>query len=53
MDLSQAYEYVNHYLITAKLEEAHGVGENSLRLIQNYLLLRQQRVKVGSSLGEW
>ena len=52
MDLSQACDCVNHYLITAKLE-AHGVGENSLRLIQNYLLLRQQRVKVGSSLGEW
>ena len=33
--------------------ETSGVGENSLRLIQNYLSQRQQRVKVGSSFSEW
>ena len=52
MDLSKAYDCVNHDLIIAKLE-AYGVGENSLRLIQNYLSQRQQRVKVGSSFSEW
>ena len=52
MDLSKAYDCVNHDLIIAKLE-AYGVGENSLRLIQNYLSQRQQRGKVGSSLSEW
>ena len=52
MDLSKAYDCVNHDLIIAKLE-AYGVGENSLRLIQNYLSQIQQRVKVGSSLSEW
>ena len=52
MDLSKACDCVNHDLIIAKLE-AYGVGENSLRLIQNYLSQRQQRVKVGSSLSEW
>ena len=52
MDLSKAYECVNHHLIIAKLEVC-GVGENSLRLIQNYLSNRQQRVKVGSSFSEW
>ena len=52
IDLSKAYDCVNHDLIIAKLE-AYGVGENSLRLIQNYLSQRQQRVKVGSSLSEW
>ena len=51
MDLSKAYDCVNHDLIIAKLE-AYGVGENSLRLIQNHLSQRQQRVKVGSSLSE-
>ena len=51
MDLSKAYDCVNHDLIIAKLE-AYGVGENSLRLIQNYLSQRQQRVKVGSSFSE-
>ena len=39
-------------MITAKLE-AYGVDENSLRLVQNYLPQRQQRVKVNSSLSEW
>ena len=52
MDLSKAYDCLNHDLIIAKLE-TYGVGENSLRLIQNYLFQRQQRVKVGSSLIEW
>ena len=52
IDLSKAYDCVNHDLIIAKLK-AYGVGENSLRLIQNYLSQRQQRVKVGSSFSEW
>ena len=51
MDLSKAYDCVNHDLIIAKL--AYGVGENSLRLIQNYLPQRQQRVNVGSLFSEW
>ena len=52
MDLSKANDCANHDLIIAKLEE-YGVGETSLRLIQNYLSQRQQRVKVGSSLSKW
>ena len=52
MDLSKAYDCVNHDLTTAKLE-AYGVAENSLRLIQNYLSQRQQRAKVGLSFSEW
>ena len=52
MDLSKAYDCVNHDLIIAKLK-ACGVGKNSLKTIQNYLSQRKQRVKVGSSLNEW
>ena len=52
MDLSKAYEYVSHDLIIAKLE-AYEVGENNLRLIQNYLSQRKKKVKVGSYLSEW
>ena len=52
MDLSKAYDCVNHDLIIAK-PEAYGVGEDSLRLIQSYLSQRQQRVRVGSSFSEW
>ena len=51
MNLSKAYNCVNHDLIIAKLE-AYEVGENGLRLIQNYLSQRQQRVNVGSSFSE-
>ena len=47
MGLLKAYNCVNRDLIIVKLE-AYGVGKNSLRLIQNY-----QRVKFGSSFGEW
>ena len=52
MGLSKAYDCVNHDLIITKLE-AYGGGEDSFRLIQNYLSQRQQRLKVGSSLSEW
>ena len=54
MDLSKAYDCVNHDLIIAKLE-AHSLAliQNSLTFIQNYLSQRQQRVKVGSSISEW
>ena len=52
MDSSKAYDYVNHDLIIAKLQ-AYGVGVNSLRLIQNYLSQRKQKVKVSSSSSEW
>ena len=51
MDLSKAYDCVNHDLIIAKLE-AYGAGKNSLRLRQNYLSQRQQWVNFGSSLSE-
>ena len=52
MDLSKAYECVSHDLIIAKLE-AYEVGENNLRLIQNYLSQRKKKLKVGSYLSEW
>lgn len=51
MDLSKADDCVNNNLIIAKLE-GYGFSENSLRLIQNYLYKRQQKVKVGSPLIE-
>ena len=51
MELSKAYDCFNHDLIIAKLE-AYGVGENNLRLIQNYISQRQQWVKVASFFNE-
>ena len=52
MDLSKAYDCVNHDLVIVKLE-VYEVGENILRLIRNYLFQRQGSIKVGSSLSEW
>ena len=52
MDLSKAYDCVNHDLIFARLE-VYGVGESSLRLMKKNLSQRQQRIKVGSSFSEW
>ena len=42
IDLSKAYDCVNHELIIAKLV-AYGLNEGSLRLIQNYLLKKIAR----------
>ena len=45
MDLSKAYDCVNHELIITKLA-TYGLNEDSLRLIQNYLSNRKQQVKI-------
>ena len=52
LNLSKNYVCVNHDLLITKLL-AYGVGENSLKLIQNHLPKRQQSVEVGSSFNEW
>ena len=45
MDLSKAYDCINHELIITKLA-TYGLNEDSLRLIQNYLSNRKQQVKI-------
>ena len=52
MDLSKAYDCLNHDLLIAKLH-AYGISNNALRLIYNYLKKRKQRVKVGSSFSDF
>ena len=52
MDLSKAYDCLNHDLLIAKLH-AYGIGNNALRPIYNYLKRRKQRVKVGSSFSDF
>ena len=52
MDLSKAYDCLNHNLLIAKLH-AYGISNNALRLIYNYLKKRKQRVKVGSSFSDF
>ena len=52
MDLSKAFDTINHELLIAKL---HGYGFNvdSLEIILDYLTDRWQRTKINSSFSSW
>ena len=52
IDISKAFDCISHELLIAKLE-AYGFGNDSLRLIFDYLTSRKQRVSINStySLG--
>ena len=52
MDLSKAFDVIQHDLLLAKLK-AYGVGEGSCALLKNYLSGRRQRVKIGDTLSNW
>ena len=50
-DLSKAFDCIMHDLIV-KIQ-AYGFDNDSLNFICNYLLGREQRIKISSSLGTW
>ena len=52
MDLSKAFDTINHILLLAKLE-AYGFSTNSLKLMQSYLCNRFQRTSVNASFSDW
>ena len=52
MDLSKAFDVIQHDLLLAKLK-AYGVGEESCALLKDYLSGRQQRVKIGDTFSNW
>ena len=52
MDLSKAFDCLNHNLLIAKLF-AYGFDRKSLYLIWDYLNNRWQRVKIDSSFSTW
>ena len=52
MDLSKAFDTLNHDLLVAKLY-AYGFDKISLKLIKSYLSDRWQRTKVNSSYSSW
>ena len=52
MDLSKAFDMVNHELLIAKLA-AYGFSQSALKLLFDYLLNRCQRVKINLSHSSW
>ena len=52
MDLSKAFDTINHELLIAKLY-AYGFSKGALKLIQSYLSDRSQRTKINKSFSSW
>ena len=52
MDLSKAFDTINHDLLIAKLS-AYGFDTESLKIIKSYLMNHLQRTKVNISLSSW
>ena len=52
MDLSKAFDTINHQLLIAKLH-AYGFSTDALELILSYLSNRWQRVKINTSFSSW
>ena len=51
-DLSKAFDCLHHELLIAKLD-AYGFDIKSVKLIQQHLSNRKQRVKVGNAYSSW
>ena len=52
IDLSKAFDSMNHNLLIAKLH-TYRLSINALELIQCYLSTRKQRVKINSTYSAW
>ena len=52
MDLSKAFDCIDHELLIAKLH-AYGLSRNALKMIQSYLSKRLQRIKINGSFSTW
>ena len=49
LDLSSAFDTVDHLLLLHRLEDCFGIKETALEWIRSYLINRAQKVSVGSS----
>ena len=52
IDLSKAYDCIQHDLLLAKLE-AYCFSEKALKFLKSYLKGRKQKVKIGSAFSKW
>ena len=52
MDLSKAFDTLNHDLLIAKLH-TYGFDKDSLKLLKSYLSDRWQRTKINNSFSSW
>ena len=52
MDLSKAFDTINHELLIAKLG-AYGFNDSALEIVLSYLSDRWQRTKVNTSFSSW
>ena len=52
MDLSMAFDTINHNLLIAKLH-AYGFNIDALEIISDYLCNRWQRTKINTSFSSW
>ena len=52
MDLSKAFDSLNHDLLLAKLD-AYGFEKKSLTMIRSYLSNRCQRIKINTTFSTW
>ena len=52
MDLSKAFDKINHELLIEKLH-AYGIHKDSLKILLNYLSNRWQRTKINNIFRSW
>ena len=52
MDLSKAFETINHQLLLAKLH-AYGFSKQALAIICSYLSNQKQRIKINNVFSSW